>query len=84
VSTVVVPYGISFNKWANQQSFLRPELNWPVASETEENWQEWANLVYFNSSNQYPFIPYPSRKIYPHNEDWRRWASETIYQLLSI
>jgi hypothetical protein len=84
LSNVVIPYSISFNKWANQQSFLRPDLNWPVPPTEEDQWDGWSSFVYFSSSNLYPFIPYPSRVVYPKNEDWRAWAAQTIFQLVSL
>ena len=84
MNTIVIPYSISFSQWANQQSFLRPDLEWPQPPDTAEGWQDWAQFVYFSSSNQYPNIPYPSQLFYPKNEDWRLWAAQTIFQLVSL
>lgn len=80
----IIPYEIDFNKWANQLLFIRPDLDLPIPPANDEDWRPWANYVYFNSSPQYPYIPYASRVLYPEHEDWRKWGAQTIYQLISL
>ncbi len=83
-NVVVIPYAIDFNKWASQMVFIRPDLQLPIPPPNGEDWRPWANYVYFNSSNVYPYIPYASKEIYPNHEDWRTWAAQMVYQLISL
>jgi hypothetical protein len=79
-SPQIIPYHITFPKWAAQQSFLRPELFWPVPTFVKD-WRNWALQVVFINQQTYPQIPIPSRHLYPNKEDWRHWAAQLIYIL---
>lgn len=74
----VIPYGIGFNKWANQMSILRPDLVLSIPSKVED-WVEWASDTCIQNAGIYPSLPIPSRKTYPEVEDWRKWAAQFVF-----
>lgn len=81
MAQIIIPQGISFEKWANLQGFVRPELNWPIPFQVDQ-WWDWAASAYYNSAPLYPNIPFPSKLVYRDVDHWKDWASHTVFQLI--
>jgi len=64
------------------QGFLKPSLNWPLPAPDAESWWDWAAIVCLNSGGLVRDMPFPTRSMYPHKEDWRLWASMLTFRLI--
>ena len=79
MSSITVPYRISFKDWVGSLITSFPALSIPIPPKKEEDWRRWAlSLLLLNPSL---FLSYPLRRDYPQDTDWRRWG---VYLLQGI
>lgn len=81
-SYIIIPAGMKFFDWAAQMMFVAPELNLLYPPQDEKEWRDWATYAAYLNQGQYPLLPIPDKRIYPHDDSWRDWASTFVYLVL--
>lgn len=70
--TIMLPISTTFVAWANDLNRSLPMLSIPIPTKGVDNWWEWANSLI--GINHLYNMPSGSKSMFPHNEDWKKWA----------
>ena len=81
-NAIILPKQTTFYDWACELLFIRPDLEVQLPPKEKEEWRGWAEFFVFTNQQQYPDLPFPDRRIYPTDQDWKEWAALMTYMLI--
>lgn len=81
MATIPIPSSMTFKAWVGALTQSLSKNFVPIAP-VVSHWRNWA--ASFISLNVLTQLPVPSKLLYPHDEDWKKWALAIIPFLESL